>query len=235
MRTIGILGGMGPEATADLYLEIIKIYQRKFGAKYDADFPPFFIYSLPIPDVVASVENEEKTIAVLWCGVRKLEQMGADIIGVACNTVQVYIKEMRNAVNIPILSIPEETAILMETEQIKIGGILATNKTVGSGMYNNALVPNGISLILPNIEEQETVTNIILNILSGMKSEKDKLQLLAIVESLKLKGAKAVILACTDLPLLINSKDTSLKLIDTTKVLAEALVRESQQNIYKSK
>jgi len=235
MRTIGILGGMGPEATADLYLEIIKIYQRKFGAKYDADFPPFFIYSLPIPDVVASVENEEKTIALLCGGVRKLEQMGADIIGVACNTVQVYIKEMRNAVNIPILSIPEETAILMETEQIKIGGILATNKTVGSGMYNNALVPNGISLILPNIEEQETVTNIILNILSGMKSEKDKLQLLAIVESLKLKGAKAVILACTDLPLLINSKDTSLKLIDTTKVLAEALVRESQQNIYKSK
>ena len=190
---------------------------------------------MPIPDVVGSVENEEKTIALLCDGVRKLEQMGADIIGVACNTVQVYIKEMRNAINVPIISIPEETAILMEKEQIKKCGILATNKTVGSGMYKNALMPKGITLIFPSIEEQELVTNIILNILSGTKSKEDKITLVTILNSLKLKGAETAILACTDLPLLINSKDTSVKLIDTTKVLAEALVRESQQNIYKSK
>ena len=93
-KTVGILGGMGPEATASLYLEIVKIFQKKFNAKYDKDFPPFFIYSSPIPDVVENQFNEEILIKLLQEGAKKIESAGANFMVVACNTVQKYLPKI---------------------------------------------------------------------------------------------------------------------------------------------
>src|SRR3989339_318028 len=95
-RKIGILGGMGPEATADLYLEIIRIFQQELGAKYDDEFPQIFINSLPLPDVVEQNFSEAQVIYLLKEGVKKLEQAGADFIVIACNTVHVFLCQMRS-------------------------------------------------------------------------------------------------------------------------------------------
>ena len=109
-KKIGILGGMGPEATAELYLKIIKIFQDKFGAKYDSDYPEIMIYNLPLPDVVEKIDQSSKIKEMLVKGVQKLESWGVDFIAIPCNTVNFFLPEMRTAVSIPILSILEETA-----------------------------------------------------------------------------------------------------------------------------
>ncbi|HLC52282.1 MAG TPA: amino acid racemase [Candidatus Nanoarchaeia archaeon] len=219
-KTIGILGGMGPEASAKLYLEIIRIFQNKFGAKYDDDFPEIFIYNLPLPDVVenSSVRNIVKDRLIY--GVRKLEKIGADFIVVPCNTVETYFNDLRNSVDVPVISIVNE--IFKSFGNLKLG-LIATEKTIEQGIYSKRFY----DVIIPNKEDQKITTRIIMNILSGKFFDKDRERLVKIVNKMKKSGAAKVILGCTDLPLLLTSKNT----IDTIKVLAEAAVRETQNLI----
>lgn len=220
-KKIGILGGMGPEATAQAYQEIIRIFQERFGAKYDVDFPEIIIVSKPIPDVVERVENENQTLVLLNNGIAQLTTAGADFVIIACNTVQRFLPELRKSASLPILGIAEEVAKCL---QFKMVGLLATEATMNARIFEDALEPSGVTVIKPNKKEQSMVTNIILNIMNGKKTDADKAMLLMIVDSLKLSGAEAVILGCTDLPLLITQDDVSVPLIDTTQVNAEAAV-----------
>ena len=220
-KTIGILGGMGPESTAQTYQEIIRIFQERYGAKYDADFPEIIIVSKPIPDVVERVENEEQTVSLLNEGIAQLATAGADFAIIACNTVQRFLPKLRAASSIPILGIAEEVAKLMSFKTV---GLLATEATMNARLFDNALEQKNVTLIKPTKEQQTMITKIILNILNGKKTDGDKTTLLLIIDSLKLDGAEAVILGCTDLPLLISQEDVSVPLIDTIKVNAEAAV-----------
>lgn len=226
-RTIGILGGMGPEATASLYLEIIKIFQKRFQAKYDDDFPPFFIYSLPIPDVVEKQVDEEMLVKLLQEGAKQVEKSGADFMVIACNTVQKYLPQIREAVKVEVLSIPEETVILAKRKNYKKVGLLATESTVKSQIYEKESKLLGLEIIYPNKNQRKEITSVIMNILSGNKSLSDKVKLTEICLDLQKNGAEAIILGCTDLPLILQQEDCKLELLDTTKILAQACVRES--------
>lgn len=220
MKTIGILGGMGPEATARLYLEIIKIFQQKYGAKYDADFPEMIILNLPLPDVVEEKGSSDKIIELLQQGVKKLEQAGADFIAIPCNTAMTFLPQMQQVVSIPFVNVVEETVNFVKTKNFAEVGIVATEMTLRSGIYSRFL---GRNIIEPSLEQKNQTTRIIMNILAGEKKESDKLELKEIINALQNKGAEAVILGCTEIPLLLTSENT----IDTIKVLAEAVVREA--------
>ncbi len=220
MKTVGILGGMGPEATAQLYVEIIKIFQQRYGAQYDADFPEMIFLNLPLPDVVEEKGSTEQIIELLQQGVRKLEQAGADFIAVPCNTAMAFLSEMRKVVSIPFVSIVEETAKVVKRRNFTKVGIVATEMTLRSGIYTQAL---GKSLLEPSEEQKIQITRIIMAILAGEKNEEDRKNLQEIILDLRMGGAETVILGCTELPLLLTGDDA----IDTIKVLAEAVVREA--------
>jgi aspartate racemase len=220
-KTIGILGGMGPEATAELYLQIVRIFQKEYGAKYDDDFPEIVIINLPIPDVVENPTAEEEVRKMLVDGVKKLEAAGSDFIAIPCNTVMYYLKEMQDAVSIPILSILEETAKEVRKQEFSKIGVLGTEMTVSKNIYGDVL--SNKELIYPTLEEQKKTTKVIMNILIGEKKTEDKNFLLGVVEGLKLRGAEKVILGCTELPLLISGED----FFDTIEILAEAVVRNA--------
>src|SRR3989338_7117818 len=85
-KIIGILGGMGPEATSELYRRIVNICQTRFGAKYDSDYPTIFICNLPLPDIVQSSISDENISRVVGDAVNKLISVGCDFIAVPCNT-----------------------------------------------------------------------------------------------------------------------------------------------------
>ena len=235
MKTIGILGGMGPEATADLYISVIRIFQKECGAKYDSDFPPFFMYSLPIPDVVEGTENEKATIALLKMGVKKLESIGVDFIAIACNTVQCYLDELRAAVSIPILSIPLETMREIKKKEYKNVGLLATKTTVNKKLFDREATKIGITICNPDKEQQKTVTTMIMDTLAGKNKKENKEKLKKITAELEERGAEAIILGCTDLPIILKQEDVDIELFNTTDILARAIVRECQQNIFKEK
>jgi len=194
---------MGPEATIDLYSRIIKIWQKN-GAKYDSDFPEILILNLPLPDIVENPENN-KIKQMLLKGVKKLESAGSSFIAIPCNSACFFIQDMRKSVSIPIISIPE----LVKGEKL---GLLGTEFTI-KNLYKNT--------ISPTKKQQKQITKIIMNILSGKKSQQDKKVLTRIIQDLKSKGAKKVILGCTELPLLIKRSDV----IDTIDVLSKEVFR----------
>ncbi len=209
---------MGPEATADLYLRLIRIFQRKYQAKYDDDFPEIVICNLPIPDVVNGSKNDTTVKEMLVAGAQKMAAWNVDFIAIPCNTVMYYISDLRNAVSIPILSIVEETKKAIPNSTTL--GIIGTAKTINAALYKQ----NGLSVMYPTPRQQKKVTTIIMNILSGRKLRKDKVILQGIIESLLDRGAERVVLGCTELLLLIPKMKS---VIDPNQILAEAIVEKA--------
>ena len=221
-KKIGILGGMGPEATADFYFRIIKLFQQKYGAIYDSDFPEIIIVNLPIPDVVENSDEQSKVKDMLIDAVKKLEKAGANFVAIPCNTVTYCIKEMQDVVSIPIINILQETANEVIRSEVKKVGLLGTETTIKSKIYTNVLKDLQI-LTLDETEQRET-TKIIMNILAGRKTPEDKKKLLEFVQKLKNLGAEKVILGCTELPLLMRENDD---IFDTLEILAKSTVERA--------
>lgn len=222
MKKIGILGGMGPEATAELYLQIIRIFQQEYGAVYDNDYPEILICSLPLPDIVEKVASREEIIKKLTEGLRKLEKAGADFVAIPCNTVISFLSEIKCCVSIPIVNIVEETLLEIEKTKLKKVGLLATELTTKSGLYLNPF-PEIEVLVLPD-ENLKEITQIIIRVLSGKKNAEDIILLQSFIKDLQDKGAEKVILGCTELPLLIpEGKDT----LNTINILARSIVRKA--------
>lgn len=219
MKSIGILGGMGPEATSELYARLIQEFQAR-GALYDEDFPTIYIYSLPAPDVA---EKENDILDLLEEGIAKLKLMGSEIITIPCNTATCIIDKNRK---IPgFVSIVKETVNIVEKYGYKKVGILSTRLTLKIGEYQKGFEKIGMNLIEPTYEEQDIITTIILNILSGKKNPVDKKILENISNKMIDKGAEVIILGCTDLPLIF--KNSNIRIFDTIQILTEALLRES--------
>lgn len=224
MKTIGILGGMGPEATAKLYSRIIRKFQNN-GAKYDSDFPQIYINSIPLPDVVESVKSKEKIISMLVEEVKKLESFGADFIAIPCNSVFSYYNQMQDSLSIPIINIMEEASEEIKKKGYKKIGILGTKLTIKQRLFDFFL--DNIKIINPTKEQQKEITKIIMNILSGNKTIEDKLKLKLIINDLKNSGAEAVVLGCTELPLILSQKDFDIELFDTIEIIAKAVLKKA--------
>ena len=226
-KTIGILGGMGPEATAEMYRRIVEICQRDYGAKYDSDFPPIFIYNLPLPDVVENKGDKGPIPEILLDGLSRLERAGCDFIAVPCNTVFAYINTVKS--KIPLLNIVKETAKYSLRGKIKKVGLIATKNTIRNRLYEKEL--ERIEVLQLASESQDEVNDIIIRVLSGKKEPSDKQKLKDFIGSLGDRGAEYVILGCTEIPLLISQSDSDIPIIDTLQVLAEATVKSARGSI----
>lgn len=223
--TLGIFGGMGPEATADLYQQILQLVP----AKKDQQHIPTIIYSNPkVPDRMAAIRNGgTEILPYLQFSVRKLEQSGASFIAIPCNTVHYFYDDMVNEVDIPIINMIRETAV--ETHERhpdkKKIGLLATSGTIESGLYNAELEKLGYEVIVPN---DSIETNMVMRAVAGIKAKtvpQFNEDLLAIAgQYLKDQGAEVIVLGCTEIPLAYNPNRVDLPVVNATKVLAERSV-----------
>ncbi|MEM4756210.1 MAG: amino acid racemase [Candidatus Woesearchaeota archaeon] len=221
-KTIGILGGMGPEATAEFYRRLIRQFQQQYGAQYDADYPEMIILNVPLPDVVGQATAQEQVKTILCEGVKKLEHVGAELIAVPCNTVAYYFKEMQQTTSVPILNLVQETAAKVRKSGITNVGLLGTAATIQHKIYHKALPQ--VTILTGDAAMQEQITTIILRIMAGKKTHADRKKLVECINTLKQQGAEKVILGCTELPLLIKNNP---EVLDTLAILAEATVRQA--------
>ena len=221
---------MGPLASANLYLKIIKMAQEKYAAVQDIDYPPIMVYSLPLSDFdETGIMNGEKVKSQLTHGVKKLEQMGCDFIIIACNTVHYYFEEMQKAINIPIVSIIEETAKLVANNNLETVGLLSSQSTQDLKIYHKKLNSLGIKTISPTAKEQKIINTIILKVMSGQHTSKDKQSLKNITKNLIEKGAQTIVLGCTEIPLLINQKDLNIKVFDTVEIISSVALKKAMK------
>lgn len=226
MKTLGILGEVGPETTSKVYHSVIDSI-RKNGNNF---YPSIMIYNLPWPfsledEMILYGRNTEKMIPYLVRGAKILEKSGASFGILPCNTLHKHIGEIRSSVKIPFLSILEETKLKLKSLNMHRVGILASQSTINSNLYGEILKENDIGLIYPNKTEQSVINKIIVELVRGKQKEIHSKTMTMVCKSLKKNGAKSILLACTDLQLVTNI-NSSIPIIDTTEVLVEASVRE---------
>ncbi len=228
MKTIGIIGGMGPQATADLYMAVVGLFQRRFGARYDADFPPMLIHSVPAPELVERLEDEARLAAMLEAAARGLEAAGAEVLAIACNTAHIVQHRVAAAVGVPVLDLPSEAAAAAAAAGCRTVGLLATGLTLDRGLYRAPCERLGMELIEPDAAQRALLTRAIMAVLGGEELEAPRRDLAALLEELAASGADAALLGCTDLGPLVCGQALALPVLDSTAVLAEALVREAR-------
>ena len=226
-KTLGMIGGMGPAATADLLLKITKLTD----AKRDQDHVHVIIDSnINIPDRTAAIlHGGEDPLPQLKASAELLENAGADMIIIACNTAHYFVTELAKHTSLPIISMPEETAHLLKSRGIKKAALLATDGTVQSGVYQSVLEAEEIETIYPNHEQQAVIMSVIYNYIKRGILDASKLparEVLDICIDLKKRGAEVVLLACTELPVAFEVMDLfDDSCVDPTEVLAAAAIR----------
>lgn len=216
--SIGILGGIGPEASADLYSRIIKLYQKNFYTRYSSDFPEIIIHSVPLPDIVELPYNRDEVALMLQESCQKLERFGANFIAMPCNTGHIFLEEMRASVRIPILSIMNETAKYLPEESQPVL-ILATDMTIKSKLFQTIFDGKQIAWKIPESIDQQKMSDIILSVNAGNNGVAQEQELVRMIDK---SGAKSVLLACTELPMAISQQATQVPLLDTIEILAES-------------
>jgi len=227
-KIIGILGGMGPEATIDLFYKIIK----STPAEKDQDHLRIIIDNNPkIPDRTTAILGKgEDPLPALQETARNLEKAGADLIIIPCNTAHYFLPSIQESVKIPILNMIEETAkeTQRKTPQIKKVGLLASIGIYKTEIYHQHFKKFNIEVISPEEKDKKEVMKVIYAVKAGDLSEKVKKNIIQIAQKLIDKGAEAIIAGCTEIPLILKEGDVPVPLIDTTKVLAEIAIQKAR-------
>ncbi len=223
-KTIGILGGMGPLATADLLIKITTM------TKADSDNEHIRVYidcDCAIPDRTGAIlHGGPDPVPEMTSALRNLEKCGADCIIMPCNTAHYFLPALQPQLSVPVLDMTKITAQSCAARYPgKRTAILATRGTLASGVYARSLEEAGVEYLIPDGDEQDILMHLIYDVVKASKPvlpEKETWRTL--LDGLRGKGADYFLLGCTELPILSEILDVPGPFIDATKELAKAAV-----------
>lgn len=227
MKTIGLIGGMSWESTTQYYRIINEKINSELGGFSSGKI---ILYSVDFDEIEYYMRNNmwEKVELILSQAAVKLEEAGADFILICTNTMHKLYSQIQSKLNIEILHIADATAEAILNANIKKVGLLGTKATMELEFYKSRLTSKGIEVIIPKEDDRELVHNIIFNELCiGEIKKESRIEYKRIIKELVIKGADGIILGCTEIPLLINNKDSSVPLFDTTLIHVMKAVEKS--------
>jgi len=226
-KIVGILGGMGPEATAHFFSLIIK-HTR---AEKDQDHIPVIIYNNPKipPRTDALLQKGPSPVPLLRQGIKTLERAGADFIVVPCVTVHAFLSQIAAKEKTRLLNILDETLTYTQKKmpELSRAGLIASTGTVKSEIFDQTFSRAGITILKPSPKEQEKVMEAIFGkkgIKAGFTSGPPKKLILKAAHRLIQRGAEAVIAGCTEVPLVLQQGDLPVPLIEPLRIAAEASI-----------
>jgi len=225
MKRIGILGGMGPEATILYYSYITGEYNKRFG---DYAFPEIIIYSVKFQQFLdLFYEGKWETVSdEVLRGLDRLHRAGADFGIMATNTLHRVFEMIQKRSPLPLISIIDSVIEAIKSEKMQTVGLLATMFTMKEGFYVNRLRKEGIQTILPERKDQQRIQEIIVSELTiGRVERRSKETFLRIIDKFENRGAKGIILGCTEIPLLLHPEECNLRLFNSTLLHAESALR----------
>ncbi len=230
-KSIGILGGMGPLATADLFRRIVELTD----AKSDNDHIRIFIdNNTRIPDRTAAIlSGGEDPLPHMTESLQKLVLAGADFIVMPCNTAHFFLPRLKAKSPVPFLSILDATA---EAASRRFPGqtaaILATRGTIRTGLYQDALEERHLPYMIPDDAEQEALMQVIYDgVKAGNSPEIYGEGFSRVLSSMRERGADYFILGCTELPVAAQAVRPDVPLLDPTEELAKAAIRYAGYSI----
>ncbi len=224
-KTIGIIGGMGPLATADLFEKII-LHTK---ASRDQDHLRVLIDSnTNIPDRTAAIlHGGADPVPELAASARGLERQGAELLVMPCNTAHHFYDAVQASVSVPVLHMIRLTAQALRERGVAAAGLLATDGTVQAGVYQRCFAGSGIRLLTPDGPGQRAIMDMIYQGVKAGRRDYDAGAAGAAMEALLRQGAETLILGCTELPLAVKLYGIGLPVTDPTLELALAAIHRA--------
>lgn len=225
MKTIGLIGGMSWESSLEYYSIINQQVKEKLGGLHSAKS---LMNSLDF-DLIEKLQQQEKwdeLTSIMIKAAQGLEKGGADFVLICTNTMHKMAEDVQDNINIPLLHIADTTAERIKEKDLKKIGLLGTNFTMEEDFYKGRLTnKHGLEIIVPKKEDRQIIHQIIYQELClGQIKPSSKDQYIEIINKLVDSGAEAVILGCTEIPLLVQQEDVNIPLFDTTSIHAETAV-----------
>lgn len=225
MKKVGLVGGIGPASTLDYYKGIIDGYRAKAGGD---NYPLMLIDSLNLTEMydLATIKQWDVFASRLVDSIKNLAAGGAQFAAMAANTAHIVFSEVKSKSPLPLVSIIDETCKYAQSRGCKSVVVFGTAFTMSSGLYTDAFAKYGINAFVPTEDEQKAIHGIIFpNLQEGIVLPEDKRTMLAIANRMiNENNADALILGCTELPLIIKEGDLDTLLLDTTQIHIDAIV-----------
>jgi aspartate racemase len=229
VKTLGILGGVGPLAGVHFYEQLV----RRTPARTDQEHLPVVLMSSPeVTNRVEHLLGAGRSPAPALCAVaRRLENAGAGLIVIASATTHAYHAEIQEAVTIPVLNLLEETAAALDRAGYRRPAFLATRATADLRLYDSYLAP-GTEPIYPDPASQRELQALIDAVKAGAPKAALRQRSSAVLARRWAARADAAVLACTEVPLVAPVPPSGLPLVSVSDVLAEAALRECRTLAY---
>lgn len=223
MKTIGLIGGMSWESTAHYYAVINRDTAKRRGGLSSA---PILMHSLDFAPIVElqNAGDWQRSGEILADSAKRLEDAGADVIGLATNTMHMVADMITAAIDVPFIHISDPTADELVGDGYSKVGLLGTRFTMEMPFYKDRLLTKGITPIVPSVGRTDLNAIIYEELCRGIITEPSRQIYVRAIEQLQADGAEAVILGCTEIGLLIDDSVSPLPVYDTTQLHAEALV-----------
>ena len=224
MKTIGLIGGMSYESTIPYYKIINDEVNKALGGLHSAKV---VLYSVDFDEIESRQRSNDwdECGQILKNAAISLEKAGADIILICTNTMHKVFQDVQAGVKVPVLHIAKATASKLIESNVKKVALLGTIYTMTQDFYKSVLIESGLEVVIPDDIQMQEINRIIFEELcKGKIVDSSREYFSKVIDSLKAKGAQAVILGCTEIGLLVTEDKSALKVFDTTVIHAKAAV-----------
>jgi len=230
MKKLGLVGGIGPASTIEYYKSINEGYHNSLtNPAKCGENPPMVIESINLSVAYDLVEKKDwaKFADLFIDSIHVLHAAGAEVAAITANTAHIVFDEVQKQSPIPLIGLVDETCKYAQSKGCKKAVVFGTAFTMSSKMYENKCEKYNIEAIVPDESDQQVIHNVIFpNLVAGIVTEHEKATILEIAKRmLSEHKADALILGCTELPLIIQPGDLDTVLLDTTKIHIEAILR----------
>lgn len=227
MKILGLIGGISWVSTMDYYKAINEGINEKLGG---LNFSTCIIYSFNYAEIKKNndANDWDSTFKMISEACENLKLSGAEAIVLCANTMHLIADKVEEKVGLPLIHIATATAAEIKKKNLKKVGLLGTKFTMERDFFTNKLKDQNIEAIIPDADDREFIHYTIFEELGrGVIKEESKQRYISIINKLKDKGAEGIILGCTEIPLLINQKDVTIPVFDTTLIHSKAAVEFS--------
>ena len=226
-KTIGLIGGTGPESTIEYY----RLLTAKYREQADGNSPPLIINSVNLKSMIEWMGAGElgKVADMLSSAIEKLHLAGVDLAALTANTAHIVFDELQQRSRVPLISIVEAACDKAQELGLNSVALFGTRYTMAAPFYPAVFSRTNVKLVIPNAEEQDYIHGIYLGqLLKDIFLPETRNKLLEIADAMRVRdGIQAVILGGTELPLLLRDEEhNGVKLLDTTRIHVDRLVAE---------
>jgi len=231
-KIIGVLGGMGPQASSRFYSYLISKSIYDYGVKNNNEFPEILLDSIPVPDFISDTESMKIAEEMLIDRVKRLSSYPVDILCIACNTAHILLPKLKLFTRTPFISIVDEVHNEIKLNKFKKVGLLSSMTTYNEGLYQKE--GQGFELIYPKIKMRLLLEKSIRQVIAGEDEENIAKDIYPELDKyITQNQLEAVIIGCTELSVIFG-QDRSVPRIDSLGVLANAVLKRYYNSAKKS-